>query len=387
MITIQQDALNAALNAVTRASLKSSLAAFSLVRLDVKTDGILRLSCFNGETAARAITNVVCDEDVSVSVDAQTLKAVVETLVNEIHLTVEDNSVVIQSSANRTTLRIVDEPFPVLGDESTQTIATISGSIFRSLTRVLPFASTDSSRAILQVLHLTLEKEALTAQAADGYSTGYVRENIEGPTEQTCVSLPLSFARLLAALVEDRDTLRLCTSGDNRYIFQITNLDDSKDLTLATVTSAENFPSEQIMNLVSDARKSTTAVLNVQQTSLMQSIRMVNAMGTQSTFIKAVNDVVKIASSETETGQARNILEGSASGEDANVWMSAAFLKKAVEACKGELTIRITDGKKPILIEAGSFTAVIMPMMVEGNKDPFPEDEAIAITLPEMAMA
>ena len=192
---------------------------------------------------------------------------------------------------------------------------------------------------------------------------------------------------LLSTLVEDRDTVRLCTSGDNRYIFQIKNLDDSKDLTLATVTSAENFPSEQIMNLISEARNSTTAHLNVQQTSLMQSIRMVNAMGTQSTFVKVVNGVVKIASSETETGQARNILEGTASGENANVWMSAAFLKRAVEACKGELAIRITDGKKPILIEAGSFTAVIMPMMVEGTKDPFPEDEAIAITLPEMVMA
>ena len=115
MITIQQDSLHAALNAVTRASLKSSLAAFSLVRLDVKTDGILRLSCFNGETAARAITNVVCDEDISVSVDALTLKAVVETLANEIRLTVEHNSLIIQSSTNRTTLRIVDEPIPVLG--------------------------------------------------------------------------------------------------------------------------------------------------------------------------------------------------------------------------------------------------------------------------------
>ena len=45
-----------------------------------------------------------------------------------------------------------------------------------------------------------------------------------------------------------------------------------------------------------------------------------------------VNGVVKIASSETETGQARNILEGTASGENASVWMSAAFLKRAVEA-------------------------------------------------------
>jgi DNA polymerase III sliding clamp (beta) subunit (PCNA family) len=119
----------------------------------------------------------------------------------------------------------------------------------------------------------------------------------------------------------------------------------------------------------------------------MQSIRMVNAMGTQSTFLKAVNGVAKIASAETETGQGRNILDGSASGENAQAWLSAAFLKRAAEACKGELVMRITNNTKPILIEAGSFTAVIMPMMVEGSKDPFPEDEAIAISLPEMAMA
>ena len=55
MITIQQDPLQSALNAVTRASTKSPLqAAFALVRLDVDTNGILQLSCFNGETAARA---------------------------------------------------------------------------------------------------------------------------------------------------------------------------------------------------------------------------------------------------------------------------------------------------------------------------------------------
>jgi len=196
--------------------------------------------------------------------------------------------------------------------------------------------------------------------------------------------LPLSFARLLSTLVDDRDTVRIGTSGPNRYIFHLTNAAESKDLTLATVTADGNFPSEQIMNLIEEARKNTQAHLSLQQTSLMQSIRMVNAMGTQSTFIKAVNGVVKIASAETETGQGRNILEGTASGENAQTWLSAVFLKRAAEACKGELVMQITDGTKPILIEAGSFTAVIMPMMVEGSKDPFPEDEAIAISLPDL---
>jgi len=278
----------------------------------------------------------------------------------------------------------VEESIPVIGEESIQTIATFSGNIFGSLVRVLPFASTDDSRANLQVLHLILEAEAVTAQAADGYSAGHVCESIEGPSEQTSVSLPLSFARLLSTLIEDRDQIHIGMSGPNRYIFHITNTDDSKDLTLTTVTAAEDFPSAQIMTLIEDASKNTAAHLNLQQTSLMQSIRMVNAMGTHSTFIKTLNGMAKIASAETETGQVRNILEGTASGENVNVWLSAIFLKRAAEACKGELAIRISDGKKPLLIEAGAFTAVIMPMLVEGSKDPFAEDETLAISLPAM---
>ncbi|WKZ45845.1 MAG: hypothetical protein QY302_08630 [Anaerolineales bacterium] len=388
MITIQQDTLHAALNAVTRASLKSSLmAAFSLVRLDANTNGVMHLSCFNGETAARAAVNVDCNEDLSVCVDAMTLKAVVETLAGEIRLSVEQNSLILQGASTKTTLRIVDEPLPVIGEESIQTIATLSGVTFRSLARVLPFASTDDARAVLQVLHLMLDQESVIAQTADGYSAGTVRESIEGPAEPTSVFLPLSFARVLSTLVDDRDKIRLGTSGPNRYIFQITNAESSKDLTLATVTSAENFPSAQITTLTQEARQNTVTTLHIQQACLTQTIRMVHAMNAQSAFIKAVNGIVKMASAETDTGQARNILEGTASGEDASIWVSAAYLKRAAEACKGELAIRISGGQKPILTEAGSFTAVIMPMMVEGNKDPFPEDEAIAISLPEMAMA
>ena len=387
MITIQQESLNAALGAVTRASLKNSLAALSLVRLDATTNGTLYLSCFNGETAARAITYVACDEDMSVSVDAMTLKAVVETLASEIHLSVDQNSLVIQSSANRTTLRMVDEVFPIIGEESIQPIATLTGTTFRSLSRALPFASTDSTRQILQVLHLTFNKDTIVAQSADGYTAACVKEGIEGPSEQITVSLPVSISRLLSTLVDEGDTVHIGSSGEHRTIFHIKNTDNEKDLTLATVTSAENFPSEQIANLIENARNSATAQLNIQQSSMIQSIRMVLAMDAQSLFIKTVDGTTKIASSETETGQARNILDGTASGQNASIWLSTAFLKRAVEACRGELAIRIGDGKNPLLVEAGSFTAIIMPLLVEGQKDPFPDDEAIAITLPELSMA
>ncbi|MFZ5903197.1 MAG: hypothetical protein ACOYZ8_06580 [Chloroflexota bacterium] len=396
MIAISQVALREALNAVTRASLKNSLnPCFSLVRLDAGTDGRLGLSCFNGEFAARAITNVTCDESLSVCVDALTLKAVVETLSGEIRLTVDANSLILHSQSNRTTLRVVDEILPIIGEEKVHTLTTLTGQAFRSLARVLPFASTDESRPALQVLHLTLEKETIVAQAADGFSAGTVRENAQEIIGTPSMSLPLNFARLLSTLVEDRDSVRVETAGDNRCLFRIMNAENSKDLTLATVTASENFPSAQIGELIEQARRDTLAHLSVQQNSLAQTIRMVQAMGTQNAYIKASGGAVKMASAETATGQARNILEGAAGGQDASAWLSAAFLKRAAESCKGEITIRLTDGKKPVLVEAGGLTAIIMPVLVEGNKDPFPEDEAIPLvlqvepveTMPEMATA
>lgn len=218
MIAVSQDTLRAALNAVTRASQKNVLPAFSLVRLDADVQGQLSLSCFNGESAARAIVQAACDEDLSVCVDALTLNAVVETLAGPIQLSVEGNSFLLNSQSNRTTLRIVDEQLPVIGEESVQTLAALSGSTLRSLLRVLPFASTDGSRAALQVVHLTVEKDSILAQAADGFSAGSVREDVQGITLPTTLSLPWNFARLLAMLVDEHDTVQIETSGSNRSL-------------------------------------------------------------------------------------------------------------------------------------------------------------------------
>lgn len=388
MIIIQQDTLNAALGAVTRASTRSTLmTAYSLVRLDAALDGSLALSCFNGETAARAIAYAACDEELSVCVDAQTLKAVTETLAGEIRLEVENNNLLLHSGSNRTTLRIVDEEFPIIGGENTQTLATLPGSILRSLARVIPFAG-DDGRPALNVMHLAFSKEQVIARGADGFTTGQVLEGIQGPDEDQAVSLPLSFARLLATLVEDGDTVQIQTSGPNRFLFELTNSDTARHLTLATVTaSSESFPAAQIGELIAGARKDAIAILSASGHSLAQTIRMVNAMRAQNLFIKATNGTIKMASAETEVGQARNIVEGTASGSDAQVWLSAAFLKRASDACKGEITLRISEEKKPVLLEEGSFTGLIMPILSDGAKDPFAdEDEAIPLVMPEMAI-
>lgn len=385
MISIPQEVLSDALTAVTRASLKGSLMpAFALVRIDANAGGEISLSCFNGETAARAQVYAACSDDLSVHVDAQTLKAVVDTLVGEVRLAVVDNALVIQSGAHRTTLRIVEECLPVIGGEAASDLFTLPGATLRSLARVLPFASTDDSRTALQVLHLTVSGQSITAQAADGFSAGIITESLREAWQEIVIPLPIGFARLLAALVEDKDTLKARSVDEQRFIFEVTNSESGKNLALATVTPGGEFPAAQLAQLLQDAQAATCSRFKLAKQSLSQTVRMVGAMGTQNTFIKIANGAIKVASAATDTGQARNILDGQASGEDTSVWISAAFLRRAVEACRAEMDIQLGGGKKPVLVNEANFTAILMPLFIEA-KDPFAEDdEPIAVSLPAL---
>lgn len=388
MISIPQEVLASALTAVTRASLKSSLmAAFALIRLDASADGELSLSCFNGETAARAVVYAACNDDLSVCVDAQTLKAVTDTLVGEVRMELADKALVILNGANRTTLRIIEETIPVIGGESTTDLFTLPGAALRSLCRVLPFASTDESRPALQVMHMTISDQGVVAQTADGFTAGIVIENFIEAREKAVVSLPANFARLLAALVEEKDTVKVQSAGDNRFLFHLTQTENSKNLTLATVAPANAFPAEQLAQLLQGAHAGTTTRMTLHKQALLQTVKMVGAMGTQNTFLKVTNGAIKVASAPTDTGQARNILDGTATGSDAKVWMSALYLKRAVDACKAELTVQLGGEKKPVLLIEGGFTGILMPLYVDG-KDPFAdEDEPIAISPPMMQNA
>lgn len=387
MILLSQELLHNALKAVVRASAKSSLAALALVRLDTDPDSGLCLTCFNGETAAQARVPADCSEPLSLHVDAQILHAVVETLAGQVRLSAEEQALVLQCGANRTTLRRVEEDLPRIENKGASPLATLTGRALRSLTRVLPFSSQDPSRASLQVLHLTLAPTEAIALAADGYSAGRVREAIEGPCGSVSTCLPLGFARLLASLVEERDQIRIQALDGERLLFQVSNPQGERDLSLATVAASGPFPSDQIGSLIETACQNEQARLLVPQSSLMQSIRMVQAMGTQNTYLKMRDGAARIASAETDTGQARNLLEGAAEGQPASAWLSAAFLKRFAEAAKGGIALRLGTPQQPILLEAGPFTALIMPLLLEGAKDPFPEEEVLAIQLPEMAAA
>lgn len=386
MITIPQEVLANALAAVTRASGRHNLLpAFCAVRMDMSVDGTLSLHCFNGEVAARAVITAQVSDNISLCVNAQTLKEITDTLIGDVQLKIEDNKLIVENGAHRTVLNILEEDLPPIDHEGATKIASLPGSIFRSLARVFPFASTDITRPALQIMHLAFTTNRVTALAADGFTAAQVTEQLKAQCPQS-LGLPLPFARLLLALVENDDVLELRSIGQKYVIGLITNSSTMKNLVLGSVMLDSKFPAGQVSELLANARQSALTHVQIPKAVLSQVIRQVAAMGTSNALMKASGGVLKVASEETETGQARNVLNVPVTGPDTKNWLSINFLKRVTDACQGELHLSLIKNLDPLLCEEGGFSALIMPLSVNAN-DPFPDDEPIAIALPALTVA
>ena len=393
-LTILQNTLAEALNIVTRASKPSGLMpAFELVRLDASA-GRLTLSCFNGEFAACGIIPAQCLDLASTCVTAATLREVVQTVSGEVTLRFGEAELRLECGSNKSCLRTSLESLPAIKAVEHGEAVSLSGKDLRRLAGVAQFASTDDLRPALQAVHLSFFKDeqgqsVLQAQAADGFSFGRLRLPVQLPPEleahmtgadpqssRSVALLPVAFIRMLAAVVEadDQVLFRAYPKG-GRASFQVSG--EGRDYLLDSALMGEGFPESGVEDVLSKARAITGAEITLKPTDVERVIRQVAAMGTKQMFLKASNNLVRVASEDTQFGQARNVLPANVAGPDAHVWLNADYLTRIIKASSGDLTIKIGKPQEAVLVRSGDLVALIMPLICA--TDPFENDTAIPI--------
>ncbi|MBL8080461.1 MAG: hypothetical protein JNM55_20995 [Anaerolineales bacterium] len=392
-IKIQQNALAAALNIVTKASHKGtgSPPAFSLVRLEISSNR-LQLTCFNGEFAACGAIPAQCLDSGSTNVSAITLREIVQTMNSEIVLNVSEDEVLIKSGTNRAHLRSSAEILPMVSAATSEAAISLKGSDLRKLANTALFASTEFTRASLQGIHLTImqdeaERLILQAQSADGFCFGRIRVKPDlGPGSamkalslpRLISGLPSDFLKTLATVVDtDDEVLVQFPSKGNQSIFQIRG--ESRDFLFVTAMLQDEFPVSAVDELLNKTLSASGAGLVIQNAELERVIRQVNAMGTKNLFIKVKSGLIRVASNESEFGQAKNILAGEVSGGDAQVWVNTDLLLKLIKACPAEMSVKIGKPTEPILFQSDDLLALVMPL--HDTSDPFEGDDEPAIEL------
>ena len=401
-LTIQQNALAAALNIVTRASKPSGLvSAFELVRLEASASR-LTLSCFNGEFAAIGTIPAQCLDLASACVNAATLREVVQAVDGEVTLRFDESDLRLACGSNKTCLRTSAESLPAIEAIQNGEAVPLTGKDLRRLAGVAPFASTDDTRPALQTVHLSFFKDehgqpVLQAQAADGFSLGRIRLPVQLPPEldarmagdnprlnRVVALLPAAFVRMLAMVIEVDDQVFLYVHPKGgRASFRITG--EGRDYLLDSALVGEGFPESGVEDLLSKAQAGTGAELTLKPANLERVIRQVAAMGTKQMFLKATNGLIRAASEETQYGQAKNVLQGNVSGGDAQVWLNAEYLTRLTKASGAKLTIKVGKPQAAVRVRSGDLVALIMPLIC--TSDPFENETAIPISFEQAAPA
>ena len=407
-LKIQQNSLAAALNIVTRASRQGGpVAAFELVRLEASA-GCLTLSCFNGEFAASGHVPAQClpapvqaqVDLASACVNAATLREVVQAVDGEVTLRFDETDLRLVCGSNKTCLRTSTEGIPALDDLETGEAISLSGKDLRRLAKVALFASTDDARAALQAVHLSFFKDeqgqpVLQAQAADGFCLGRMRLPAQLPpaledrlsggdpkAERMVALLPVAFVRMLATVAEEDDQIFFqFHSNKGRASFRIQG--EGRDFLLDSALVGEGFPESGVEDLLSKAFSGTGTELTIEPAGLERVIRQVAAMGTKQMFIKAVASLIRIASEDTQYGQAKNVLPGTVSGGDTQVWLNAEYLTRLIKAAGGELVFKIGKPHSAVLARSGDLVALVMPLVCAS--DPFENETAIPISFEQAA--
>ncbi len=400
-IKVQQDALAAALNVVTKASNKGNgfLPAFGLVRMEASSN-LLELTCFNGEFAGRGAIPARCLDAGAVNVNAATMREVVQTMTGEITLKFTEDELRLESGPNRAHLRSSAETLPTLGNIKTEDAIPLKGAELRKLAGIALFASTDATRASLQGIHLTITNDdagqlMMQAQAADGFCLGRIHLVSDlGPGSASkadrqprqITGLPSDFLKTLTAVVDPADeVLAHFPAKGNQALFQIRG--EGREFLFVTAMMQDEFPVSAVDGLLKQALSAPGAELVIQNGQLERVIRQVNAMGTKSLFIKVRSGSIRVASNESEFGQAKNILSGEVAGGEAQVWVNTDLLLKMIKACSTEMSVKIGKPTDPILFKSGDLVALVMPL--HDTSDPFEgeDDMPISMTLDQAVSA
>ena len=393
-IKIQKNALSSALAVVTKASRSNGLIpVYELIRLEVSA-GRLTFSCFNGEFAACGRIPVIGMEAGYACVNAATLREVVQTMNGEITLRILPDQVHLECGASKTTLHTQEGELPVVGMEDGLESLMLSGADLKKLGSVAVFASTDSARSALQTVHLSIFQDEhsftlLRAQSADGFTLGRLSviaesspeldsrlETNRAKNERMSILMPAVFMRTLASVVAAEDQVQLNLNKDTRASFHITG--EGRDFCLDTALMDDSFPESSIEDILTKAMKSNGGELVIACSELDKAMKQVAAMGTRSMFFKTFAGVIRTASHESEYGQAKNVLQGTATGSDVAIWLNVDFLARVTKISSGTLEIKVSGSINPALVRVEDLTVLIMPIHVEG--DPFEKDQAIPVS-------
>ena len=239
-----------------------------------------------------------------------------------------------------------------------------------ALSRVIPFASTDDARPVLQTVLFRQKDGKLTLITADGYRLAVMTLPFEDGENE--VKVEASELKSLIPALRKAKRVRLGIENGGEEL-------DSKSLILETELvkyhyhgASGEYPSYENLIPTEDSSKAQARFDTKQALKAVQSLSALWFDDSLKNWARPIALTVADGklTLESKEDQGHAEIEAEANGEGKTA-IQAKYLNQAVKACGGIVDVHLGTPQSPILFSVDGYRLVIMPMTV-------PESKAIA---------
>ena len=371
-VTVLQESLAHGLSIVSRAvSPRSTLPVLSNV-LIASDDGRLRLSATNLELGITCWIGAKIEEEGSTTVPARTFVDLVGTLPQEqvsLNLATATQTLNVRCGSSNTDIKCIDaQEFPPLPAPEMEGAILLNVADFKDMiSQVVLAASVDEARPVLMGVLVTVEKDAITMAAADGFRLSVRKGTLSQPALQPVTAIiPARALGELARVASDGNEVisMVMPKGRGQVVFRM------KEVEVVSQLIDGTFPDYQ--QIIPRSYKSRTILSTP---ALLKACKQAEIFAREGSNvarldIKSAGDLepgaVEISAQSEETGSNETIVAATIDGVGLLIAFNVKYLREVLEVIKSpNVVLETSASNAPGVIRPvgdDNFLHVIMPM-------------------------
>jgi len=371
-VTVLQENLAHGLSIVSRAvSPRTTLPV--LANILVATDGgRLRLSATNLELGISCWIGAKIEDEGSTTVPARTFVDLVATLPAEqvsLNLNTSNQTLNVRCGSSNTDIKCIDaQEFPPLPVPELEGALQLNVADFKEMIQQVVFAaSVDEARPVLMGVQMTVDKEAITMAAADGFRLSVRKATLSQPAPQPVMAIiPARALSELGRVAADGNEMisMVMPKGRGQVIFRV------KDVEVVSQLIDGAFPDFQ--QIIPRSYKSRT-LLSTQ--ALLKACKQAEIFAREGSNIARLDikssgemepGSVEIFAQSEETGSNETVVAATIEGIGLLIAFNVKYLREVLEVIKTpNVALETTAPNAPGTIRPvgdDNFLHVIMPM-------------------------
>lgn len=360
-MTVERDDFVAALSKVAKAANPRATSVLAGIQMMVPADDTSQVRLRATDQDLTLTTTVEVSDAVAgeIVLPAKTIVDAIRTLPSgAVTLTVTDPSTV-EVAADRSTFGVRQLPaaeFPQVAEPDDVSVKIGASDLAAILPQVIPFASGDAARPILNGVFFDASGDMLAVAATDSYRLGVA--NTDVPVTgfgEGSVNIPAPALEMVAKYMDATGDVEISMSP-RAVLFRAGNY------SVQSVLIAGDYPRYQ--GLLPTSFTSELLVVSDDLASALNRVQLM-ADDRKRAVLNLSPDKITLTATGI-TGDVSVDIDGDYSGDEFDVQVNATYLAEAVAATGADkVRLSFNSNQKPILVrssDSDTFTALVMPV-------------------------